>query len=122
MTDFLLIAIVGLLIWIGRRLKPPSPTGWEYLIKNVTGDIQEMTASLNDRGLTETVSKRELVMIWSPPRADDEWASILRSAVAQSEEEAREVKTALEKLDFKPYPRQIYAIFKKRVPVPNRQA
>ena len=79
-----------------------------------------MTRSLNDRGVCETLNERELVMIWSPPREDDEWASVLRSSVAQSEEEAREVKVALEKLGFKPR-RQIYAIFKKRVPVPNRR-
>jgi hypothetical protein len=121
MTFFLLVVIVGLLIWIGVRLKPHGPAGWEYSIKNVTGDIGEMEKSLNETWIRESAARWELVMIWSPPREDDEWASVLRSSVTQSEEEVREVKAVLDKLDFKPYPRQNYAILKRRVPLPNRQ-
>jgi hypothetical protein len=117
MALFLLVVIVGLLIWIGGRLKPAGPTGWEYIIKNITEDIREMERDLNDCGACESLNERELVMIWSPPREDDEWASVLRSSVAQSEEEAREVKAAVEKLRFKPRPSQIYAIFKKRISI-----
>ncbi len=121
MTLLLLVVIVGLLIWIGVRLKPPAPTGWEYSIKNVTGDIGEMEKSLNETWIRESATRWELAMIWSPPREDDEWASVFRSSVARSEEEAREVKALLDKLDFKPYPRQIYAIFKRRVPLQDQK-
>jgi hypothetical protein len=117
MALFLLVVIVALLIWIGVKLKPAGPTGWEYLIVNVTGDIEEMTKSLNDRGICESLNERELVMIWSPPREDEELASVLREAAALSKSEAAESKAALEEVGLKPYPRQIYAIFKKRISI-----
>ena len=117
MAVFLLVVIVGLLIWIGVKLKPAGPTGWEYSIINVTGDIEEMTKSLNGhRGPTESRNEWELVMISSRPREDEELASVLREAAALSKSEAAESKAALEEVGLKPYPRQIYAIFKKRIP------
>ena len=69
MTFFLLLVIVGLLIWIGVRLKPHGAAAWECFIVNVTGDIDETERTPNERGRQGW----ELVMLWSPPREDGEW-------------------------------------------------
>lgn len=117
--------LAGLLVWIGLTLRiglmlktASRHIGWEYLIVNVTGDIEEMESTINDRGRLGS----ELVMIWSPPREDEELASVLREVGAPlSTPEAAEIKAAakaaLEELGLKPYPRQIYAIFKRRMPI-----
>jgi hypothetical protein len=59
--------LIGVLIWLGIRLKPLGQvqTGWKYSIANISG-YEDVENRLNELGRWG----RELVVIWSPPGAD----------------------------------------------------
>jgi len=72
MVLFILIVLVGLLVWIGVNLKSstsPDSGGWEYELVNISRiEIWLIKNSLNEVGR----SGWELVMLWSPPGANGE--------------------------------------------------